>query len=93
MANNKSSKKRIKTTKRNNMQNRIYKSLIKTYTKKYFNSIKEYKNNPTEELLKDVQKAANNVYSKIDKALKKNVLHKNTAARKKSKIGIKLNGL
>jgi len=46
--------------------------LIKTYTKKYFLGVKEYKNNPTPELLKIIQETANKVYSKIDKALKKN---------------------
>ena len=90
MANIKSAQKRIEINKRNNTQNRIYKSLIKTYTKKYFLGVKEYKNNPTPELLKIIQETANKVYSKIDKALKKNVLHKNTAARKKSQIGISL---
>jgi small subunit ribosomal protein S20 len=93
MANIKSAQKRIEINKRNNTRNRIYKSLIKTYTKKYFSVIKEYKNNPTPELLKIIQTTANQIYSKIDKALKKNVLHKNTAARKKSQIGIMLTKL
>lgn len=90
MANIKSAQKRIEINRRNNLKNRIYKSLIKTYTKKYFSVLKEYEQNPTPELLKIIQDKANQVYSKIDKALKKKVIHKNTAARKKSQIGISL---
>lgn len=93
MANIKSAQKRIEINRRNNLKNRIYKSLIKTSTKKYFSFIKEYEQNPTPELLKTIQDKANQVYSKIDKALKKKVIHKNTAARKKSQIGISLKKL
>ena len=38
-------------------------------------------------------KNLNILYSKIDKATKANVLHKNTAARKKSALKIALNNL
>lgn len=93
MANIKSAQKRIEINQRNRIKNNIYKSLIKTYVKKYNKSIEEYKNNPTPELLKDIQEIANKTYSRIDKALKKNVIHKNTAARKKSQIGSLLNKL
>jgi small subunit ribosomal protein S20 len=86
----KSAKKRIKVNKRNQIQNRIYKSLVKTFTKKYFALIEEYKINPSEEKIKKIREASNYVYSKIDKAVKKNILHKNTAARKKSQIGLAL---
>jgi small subunit ribosomal protein S20 len=93
MANIKSAQKRIKINERNKIRNRIYKSLIKTYTKKYLASIEQYKNNPTPELLKNINETANQAYSRIDKALKKNILHKNTAARKKSQIGLILKQL
>ena len=93
MANIKSAQKRIEINERNKIRNRIYKSLIKTYTKKYLSSVDEYKNNPTPELLKNINEAANKAYSKIDKALKKNILHKNTASRKKSQIGLILKQL
>jgi small subunit ribosomal protein S20 len=93
MANIKSAQKRIEINKRNNSRNRVYKSIIKTYTKKYISVIKEYKNNPNAELFKIVQQTANELYSKIDKALKEKVLHKNKAARKKSQIGINLKTL
>nr|YP_010443490.1 ribosomal protein S20 [Gonyostomum semen]UTE94377.1 ribosomal protein S20 [Gonyostomum semen] len=93
MTNIKSAQKRVQISEKKRIQNRKYKSLIKTYTKKYFVLIEEYKNNPTQELLKLVQETSNKTYSSIDKAQKKNVLHKNTAARKKSQIGSALKGL
>ena len=87
MANIKSAQKRIQVSERNRTQNRQYKSLVKTYTKKYFALIEDYKENPNEENLKLIKETSSKVYSRIDKAVKKNVFHKNTAARKKSQIG------
>jgi small subunit ribosomal protein S20 len=52
VANIKSAQKRIKLNERNRIKNRVYKSLIKTYTKKYFSLIEQYKNIPNQELLK-----------------------------------------
>jgi len=45
-----------------------------------------YKNSPTSENKEKVQNILNSTYSLIDKGCKKNVFHKNTAARKKSKM-------
>ena len=36
--------------------------------------------------VEDARKQANLVYSKLDKAVKKNILHKNRASRTKSRI-------
>lgn len=91
MSNIKSAQKRIQINKRNRSRNRIYKSHIKNYTKKYFSIIEKYKNNPTQELLKSIKEITNKSISIIDKALKKKVLHKNTAARKKSQISLSIN--
>jgi small subunit ribosomal protein S20 len=93
VANIKSSEKRIKVNERNRVQNRKYKSLVKTYIKKCLLLIQEYKTNPNDDMLKLIKETGNQVYSKIDKALKKNVFHKNTAAKKKSQIGNALKGL
>jgi ribosomal protein S20 len=38
-------------------------------------------------LKKDTLKIVSKIYSIVDKAVKKNVIHKNTASRKKSNIG------
>nr|YP_010337793.1 ribosomal protein S20 [Sahlingia subintegra]UNJ17378.1 ribosomal protein S20 [Sahlingia subintegra] len=80
---NKSAIKRIKVADRNRMQNLFYKSSVKTLMKKYFSLIKQGK----EDVDKDVLSTyISQIYSKIDKATKKGVFHKNTAARKKSLI-------
>jgi small subunit ribosomal protein S20 len=47
-------------------------------------NLEEKENYQTEK--KKLQILLNNLYSIIDKAIKKQVIHKNTAARKKSKI-------
>lgn len=86
MANIKSAIKRIKTTKRNHQINRFYKSTIKTFTKKYLLAMKDYQINPTPENLSTVESNLSIVYSKIDKAIKKNVYHKNNGARKKARL-------
>ena len=84
MANIKSSIRRIKVTERNTLQNKKYLSNIKTSTKKYLVILDKYKNQPDELTLKLVLQQLDLVYSKIDKATKAKVLHRNTASRKKS---------
>ena len=86
MANNKSAKKRILITKRNNVQNRFYKSSVKTLTKKFLKDLEIYKISLNKNDKENLQIALNSLYSLIDKGLKKNVYHKNTAARKKAKL-------
>lgn len=88
MANTKSAKKRILTTERNRLQNRFYKSTVRTLTKLFLNNLEIYKKSPTDENKKKVQTLFNSVYSLIDKGCKKNVFHKNTAARKKSQLSL-----
>jgi small subunit ribosomal protein S20 len=93
MANIKSAQKRIKISKRNEISNRKYKSMVKTYIKKYHLLINKYKETPNNENLILIKEANNIVFSKIDKAVKKNVIHKNTANRKKSQISKALKNL
>lgn len=88
MANNKSAKKRILITKRNRLQNRFYKTSVRTLTKMFLTSLETYKVNKTTENRAEVQKLLNSIYSLIDKGSKKKVFHKNTAARKKSKLAL-----
>jgi|TARA_B110000971_G_scaffold112009_1_gene114828 small subunit ribosomal protein S20 len=91
MANIKSAIKRIDVTKRNTFRNKQYSSNIKTFTKKYLLSLQQYTNIPNDLNLNLVKDNLSSVYSKIDKATKANVLHKNTAARKKSALRIAFN--
>ena len=86
MANNKSAKKRIIITKRNNLQNRFYKSSVKTLTKRFLKDLEIYKISQNKSDKENLQIGLNSIYSLIDKGSKKNVYHKNTAARKKSKL-------
>lgn len=54
--------------------------------RKYFVAVEQYAANPTDEGLKEVQQRMSATTSKIDKAVKVGVLHRNNAARKKSRL-------
>jgi len=86
MANNKSAKKRILINKRNNLQNRFYKSSVRTLTKRFLKDLEIYKTSQDSTDKEKVKVILNSIYSLIDKGSKKNVYHKNTAARKKAKL-------
>ena len=86
VANNKSAKKRIQISERNRLINKSYKSTVRTLTKKTLQTCEKYKKDPSEDNKTLVQKSLNQAFSLIDKAVKKNVLHKNNGANKKSKI-------
>lgn len=86
MANNKSARKRIGITKRNCLQNKFYKSSVKTLIKTFLINLEIYKNSQNSLDKKNAQKVLNSVYMLVDKGAKKNVFHKNTAARKKSRL-------
>ena len=86
VANNKSAKKRIKIAERNRLINKSYKSTVRTLTKKTLEDCEKYKKEPNENNKNLVQKSLNKAFSLIDKAVKKNVLHKNNGANRKSKI-------
>ena len=86
MANNKSAKKRIQIAERNRLINKSYKSTVRTLTKKTLENCAKYKKDPNEENKDLVKLSLNKAFSLIDKAVKKNVLHKNNGANRKSKI-------
>ena len=86
MANNKSAKKRIQIAERNRLINKSYKSTVRTLTKKTLENCEKYKKDPNEVNKILVQSSLNKAFSLIDKAVKKNVLHKNNGANKKSRI-------
>ncbi len=86
MANIKSAKKRVLTAERNRIRNVAFKTSIKTAVKKVL------------ELAKSDDKDALNTamsraYQLCDKAVSKGILHKNTAARKKSRLTKAVNKL
>ena len=79
MANIKSAKKRVLIAEANRQRNVAFKSSIKTAVKKALALAAE----SDKEAL---AAAISNVYKLCDKAVSKGVLHKNTAARKKSRL-------
>ena len=90
MANNKSAEKRIETNKRNRLTNRYYKTSVRTLTKLFFKNLELTKNEQTPESKEKLQTILNSIYSFLDKGTKKNIFHKNTAARKKARLASSL---
>lgn len=86
MANIKSAVKRVAIAERNRLRNKSYKSAIKTLTKRYLAAVEGYVADPSDEAKEAVQTRMSAAYSKIDKAVKRGVYHKNTGANKKSGI-------
>jgi small subunit ribosomal protein S20 len=86
VANSKSAIKRIAIAERNRLRNKAYKSAIKTLMKTYFNALDSYTAEPTADKKESVSKAMSAAYSKIDKAVKRNVLHINNGSRKKARL-------
>ena len=87
-------RKIVTQNKRNRMINRRYTSTIKTLFKLFLFKVKNLSggsNNvekeSSEKSKQQLTQLVGNLYSIIDKAIKKDVIHKNTAARKKSRIG------
>jgi small subunit ribosomal protein S20 len=74
MANNKSAKKRILISKRNNLQNRFYKSSVRTLTKKFLTDLETFKISQSTTDKEKVQIGLNSIYSLIDKGSKKKCL-------------------
>ena len=79
MANIKSAKKRIKVIETKTLRNKMIKSKVKTLVKKVDAAVAAGDKNLAAVALKDAVVA-------IDKAAAKGVFHKNTAARKVSRI-------
>ena len=86
MANIKSSKKRVLIAERNRQRNVAVKSEIKTAIKKALVAAQAKDSEA-------VSSALSAVYKLCDKAVGKGILHKNTAARKKSRLTVAVNKL
>lgn len=79
MANIKSAMKRAKTNEISRLRNKMVKTNLKTTVKKFDLAV-------TEGNVEAAQEAYRLASKKIDMAVTKGVLHKNTAARKKSTL-------
>ena len=86
MANRRSSIKKIRIDKRRRAANVRIISELKTVTRKVANLIAQ-KN------ADQASKESGELFSKLDKAVKKGVIHKNMASRRKSRIALKINSL
>ena len=86
MANHKSAKKRVRQNEKRRAVNRTRRSGLRTQIKKLRAAFTGSDQNASQELL-------NPTISAIDKAVNKGVLHKNTAARYKSRLTGHVNAL
>jgi small subunit ribosomal protein S20 len=82
--------KRVRIAERNRLRNKAYKSAVRTLMKKCLTAVDTYKTSPSPEALATVQEHMSAAYSKIDKAVKCGVLHRNNAAHKKSRLAREL---
>jgi len=82
----KSAMKRVRVTRKRTLRNARIKSTVKTFIKRFEEAL----------AAKDQERAGaklKEAISNIDKAVSKGVWHKNTAARKKSRLTKKFNSL
>ena len=83
MANIKSAKKRISTIDRRTAENKFVKATLSTYIKKFRKMLEEGK-------VQEAEKFSKEVYSYIDSACSKGIIHKNTASRKIGRLASSL---
>lgn len=83
MANSKSAKKRVLVAERNRLRNRDVKGAFRTAIKRVIEALDNNADNVTE--------LVNVAYGRLDKAVSKGVIHKNTAGRYKSRLMAKVN--
>ena len=86
MPNIKSAKKRVLVTKTRTLQNKMFKTELKTDIKKYQAAVAAGDTALAQELYKAAVK-------KIDQAAARGIIHKNAAARKKSQFTKALNNM
>ena len=84
MPNIKSAKKRVKVIAVKTLQNKVFKTQLKTIVKKFYAAVES--GNKEEAKL-----AYTAAVKKVDQAVAKNILHKNNAAHKKSQFTLALN--
>ncbi len=86
MAKGKTPAKRARQAEANRLRNKAYKSRLKS-------AVKDYEGNVNQENIEAARESLLQVTSLLDKSISKGILHKNTAARKKSALTKKLNSL
>ena len=86
MPNKKSAAKRVLLSEKNRLYNRYWKTRCKNAQKNFLSAVASN----DKEL---VEKRLNEAQSALDKAVVKGVIHRNTAARRKSKMALKASAL
>ena len=86
LPNIKSAKKRVKVIKTKTLRNQMLKSNLKTVIKKFEAAVNSADKEKAAEALKVAVK-------RIDQAVAKGILKKNTASRKKSQLATKFNSI
>jgi small subunit ribosomal protein S20 len=84
MPNHKSAEKRVRQSEKRRAINRGHKTKVRTYIKKLRAALDSGKGD-------EVQKVLPDAISVIDKSVQKGVLHKNAAARYKSRLTVRAN--
>ena len=83
MANIKSALKRIRSSERKRQRNKPVRTALKTYVKSAQTFIAAHDDNAPDAVVRAI--------SELDKAAAKGIIHKNQAARRKSRLMAKLN--
>ena len=84
MANSRSAKKRVRVNERRRLRNQAYRSATRTLVRKAERAIEVGISEETATTLGDA-------ISKLDKAANKGIIHRNAAARKKSRLMARFN--
>ncbi|HET6979753.1 MAG TPA: 30S ribosomal protein S20 [Pyrinomonadaceae bacterium] len=84
MPNHKSAEKRVRQSEKRRTINKSHKTKVRTYIKKLRAALDSGKSD-------EVQKVLPDAISVIDKSVQKGVLHKNAAARYKSRLTVRAN--
>ncbi len=84
MATTASSKKRVKQNQRDRLRNRARRSMLKTETRKFLDALHKGDLPLAQQVFVRVQK-------KLDQVAAKGTLHRNTVARRKSRLARRLN--
>jgi small subunit ribosomal protein S20 len=89
----KSAIKRVQIAERNRLRNKAIKSTVNTLIKKVMTLANAYEAKQEGITLDQVQAAASQAFSRIDKAVKLGTLHSNTGARRKSRLARRIQAL
>lgn len=87
MPNTKSAAKKLRVIRRRTLRNKMLKSALRTTIKKYERAVEAGAS------LEEIREKLRQALRALDKAVTKGILHKNTAARKKSRLAKRFNKL